>query len=473
MAADAQPHDHKDSSLTSTPSDNDAAASRESTQEPSMAPAPVPFVPPDGGMRAWLTVAGGWLCQFCSFGFINALGSFQYVYEKEILPDKSSSTITWILTTKLFLMFFLSQPVGLGVDMFGVRPILIPAFAFCVGGLIALSFATEYWQIFLAQSICFGLGAAGAFVPGLVAAGQYFKKRRALAMGIVISGSSVGVVFPIMLARFFEEIGFRQTMCWTALMIGVMLAVANFLVTSPVPPKGLAGRRTLISLKPFKMSTYLLFVSGSFLFYWGLFGPFDYLPLFAEGDESTKRIALYTVSIVNAASIPGRILPNMYSDRVGSSLRTISLCALLAGTSVLVIWLPINYRHSLSGLIIFAVAFGVTSGAFVSLMTPAMIEVAGGHTTNLGAMVGTFFAIIAIASLTGLPIQAAIAGGHSGGGDTDLMGLIVFCGVVMLAGTALVYTASVLSARNKRRTADKEAVEANANGHIASGNAKA
>lgn len=89
-------------------------------------------------------------------------------------------------------MFFLSQPVGLGVDMFGVRPILITALFFTVGGLVALSFATEYWQIFLAQSLCFGLGVSGTFISGLVVPGQYFKQKRALALGIVASGSSCG-----------------------------------------------------------------------------------------------------------------------------------------------------------------------------------------------------------------------------------------------------------------------------------------
>jgi MFS family permease len=200
---------------------------------------------------------------------------------------------------QLFLMFFLSQPVGMGVDMFGVRAILIPAAIFSVGGLIALSFATEYWQIFLAQSLCFGLGAAGTFIPGLVAAGQYFKKKRALVMGIVASGSSCGgVVFPIMLARLFDQIGFRQTLRYTALMIGIMLAIANLLVTSPLPPKGLAGRKTLISFATFKKPAYLLFVSGSFLFFWGLFGPFDYLPIFASMNPKTEHIALYTVAIL-------------------------------------------------------------------------------------------------------------------------------------------------------------------------------
>ncbi|KAH6853951.1 major facilitator superfamily domain-containing protein [Chaetomium sp. MPI-CAGE-AT-0009] len=439
------------SSTSMTP--DDAVVTSAPPAETVEAPQPAVFVPPDGGTRAWLTVAGGWLCQFCSFGFINALGSFQFVYEKEILPNESSSNITWILTMQLFLMFFLSQPVGMGVDMFGVRTILIPAAVFSVGGLIALSFATEYWQIFLAQSLCFGLGAAGTFIPGLVAAGQYFKKRRALVLGIVASGSSCGgVVFPIMLARLFDQIGFRQTLRYTALMIGIMLAIANLLVTSPLPPKGLAGRRSLISFATFKKLTYLLFVSGSFLFFWGLFGPFDYLPIFASGNPATEHIALYTVAILNASSIPGRILPNMYSDKVGSSLRVITLCAFLSAVTVLAIWLPINYHNSLGGLVVFVVLFGFVSGAFVSLMTPALIEVAGGHSHELGVMLGTFFAIVAVASLTGLPTQGAIADGGN-----NIVGLIIFCGAVMLVGTGLVACAAFVSDKEKKRKAAENA----------------
>lgn len=101
-----------------------------------------------------------------------------------------------------------------------------------------------------------------------------------------------------MFARLFDQIGFRATMRYTALMIGIMLAFANLLVTAAIPTEGLAGRRSLISLAAFRKPTYLLFVSGSFLVFWGLFGPFDYLPLFASRDSLTAPIALYTVSII-------------------------------------------------------------------------------------------------------------------------------------------------------------------------------
>jgi predicted MFS family arabinose efflux permease len=101
-----------------------------------------------------------------------------------------------------------------------------------------------------------------------------------------------------MLARLFDRIGFRATLRYTAWMIGIMLAIANLLITTAIPPKGLAGRRALAGLSAFKKPTYVLFVAGSFLFFWGLFGPFDYLPLFADNDPSTKKFALYTVSMI-------------------------------------------------------------------------------------------------------------------------------------------------------------------------------
>lgn len=113
-----------------------------------------------------------------------------------------------------------------------------------------------------------------------------------------LTASLGGLVFPVMLARLFEQIGFRQTLRYTGLMVGVLLAIANLLVTSPIPPKGLSGRRSLINLDNFKRPTYLIFVGGSFLFFWGLFGPFDYLPIFASGDPSTATIALYSAAII-------------------------------------------------------------------------------------------------------------------------------------------------------------------------------
>ena len=55
-----------------------------------------------------------------------------------------------------------------------------------------LSLAKTYWQVFLAQGVCMGLGAGLLYVPSIALIGFSFSRKRALAQGIVTSGIAVG-----------------------------------------------------------------------------------------------------------------------------------------------------------------------------------------------------------------------------------------------------------------------------------------
>ena len=61
-----------------------------------------------------------------------------------------------------------------------------------VFGLMMTSLCTEYWQVMLAQAICTGLGCGCIFVPCVAIIPQYFSTRKALALGVAASGSSLG-----------------------------------------------------------------------------------------------------------------------------------------------------------------------------------------------------------------------------------------------------------------------------------------
>ena len=61
-----------------------------------------------------------------------------------------------------------------------------------VFGIMMLSLSEKYWQVFLSQGVCMGLGAGLLYIPSLALVGIWFERRRALAMGIVMSGIAVG-----------------------------------------------------------------------------------------------------------------------------------------------------------------------------------------------------------------------------------------------------------------------------------------
>lgn len=65
---------------------------------------------PDGGTKAWLTIAGSSACLFVSFGWINCVGIFQEYYQTHQLKQYSASEIAWIpaLQSRPFLSYLRS-----------------------------------------------------------------------------------------------------------------------------------------------------------------------------------------------------------------------------------------------------------------------------------------------------------------------------------------------------------------------------
>jgi MFS family permease len=69
-----------------------------------------------------------------------------------------------------------------------------------------LSLARHYYQYFLSQGIGIGIGIGLLFVPSISVVTHYFKRRRAIAMGIVLSGSSLGaIVHTVMLNKLLDR----------------------------------------------------------------------------------------------------------------------------------------------------------------------------------------------------------------------------------------------------------------------------
>lgn len=71
----------------------------------------------------------------------------------------------------------------------------------------------------------------------------------------------------------------------------------------------------------------------------------------------TQSLAFYLVSIVNAASLFGRIIPGLLADKFGP-LNLFAIAAILSG----IITACLTACTSTAGIIVYAVAYGFCSG---------------------------------------------------------------------------------------------------------------
>lgn len=128
-----------------------------------------------------------------------------------------------------------------------------------------------------------------------------------------------------------------------------------------------------------------------------------------------------------APSIPGRILPGILADKVGR-YNTIIAVTFVSAVICLAVWIPIG---STAGIIAFVTVFGFSSGGFVSLAPACVAQIS--EMRDMGTRVGTAFAVQSFGALTGSPIGGAIAAAHDG----SFLGLQLFCGLCMLAGSTV------------------------------------
>ena len=140
------------------------------------------------------------------------------------------------------MVFFLMLiPIGSGSasDMGHYKLILRTGVILWLVGIFTTSACHKYWQFLLAQGACIGIANGLLFVPTMSVVSTYFDpSRRSLAIGIILCGSATGgMIFPIMLNRFFGTIGFGWAVRSFGFMALVLLLLAERLLKKRLPPK--------------------------------------------------------------------------------------------------------------------------------------------------------------------------------------------------------------------------------------------
>ncbi len=165
-----------------------------------------PGPPPDGGSTAWLQVLAGHLMAFITWGLITSYGVFQSHYE-EVLGI-APSDVSWIGTIQIFTLLLVGTFSGRASDAGLVHEAVFAGTFLIVFGMFMTSLSTQYYQLFLSQGMCIGLGMGICYMPGLSVPASYFKAKKSLAVAIIASGAgSGGLVYPAMVQQLLPRIG--------------------------------------------------------------------------------------------------------------------------------------------------------------------------------------------------------------------------------------------------------------------------
>lgn len=99
------------------------------------------------------------------------------------------------------------------------------------------SISSRYWHFILAQGALGGISMGLTMAPVMGAVGHYFNKKRGAAMGLAISGSSLGgIVFPIMLGKLLYK---------PNLSFGWTIRISGFIMVALIIPACIAIRARL------------------------------------------------------------------------------------------------------------------------------------------------------------------------------------------------------------------------------------
>ncbi len=380
----------------------------------------------------WVVVWASFASLAVIFGIAYSFAAFFAPFEQEFGVQRADVSLVFGLCGLIY--FLLGAPAGMLADRLGPRKVCVAGMLFIAGGLVATSFATSIGAVYAAYGIGIGIGVGLVYAPAIASVSPWFTRRRGLAAGIASAGIGAGtVVVPLLATAAIDALDWRAALRVLAagvLVVGV--AGAWLLRRAPLPaaaatPPGASLREALHSPR-FWWFYLAAVVAGPVMFI-----PFAHVSAAARDLGIAEASAVGLVGLIGAGSVFGRFAIGGLADRMGRLPAIVAMQASM-GLSFL-LW---GAAGGYPALAVFALWFGLSYGAVVSLMPAICMDMFGARAVS--SILGTLYTGAAFGNLLG-PFVAGWVFDRQGSYAP------VIWGCVALAAVATGASAKLLSRR--------------------------
>lgn len=364
------------------------------------------------------------------------------------MPDQDAARIAWIGSIQLFFTTIGCLPGGVLLDRGYLKSIIAAGTLLEILGLVLTSFFKGFWPIFFAQGVCMGVGSGlMALVPVAVLA-MFFEKKRMLATGLASTGASVaGIAYTLSMRSLFTSVGFA----WAVRIFALVILATNVVAFAVMRLQLQYGSKgSSFGFHHFKDLPYAVFVVAFTLFVASTFVPFFFIQEYAIKLGVEKDMAFNLLSIMNAANIFGRFVPNFVADRYVPPLRASligtnkyryggvnTLFPLTIACIITLCMLPLV--RDFNGLVAISIVYGFLSGGVIIIPGPTITDLTP-NKAEIGVRLGLAYLVAAFGGLLGNPAAGAIKGQGKGAVE-NFKGVWFFAvGVMSVGAVALVVT---------------------------------
>ncbi|KAI9024567.1 major facilitator superfamily domain-containing protein [Hyaloraphidium curvatum] len=387
---------------------------------------------PDGGY-GWVVVAACFLNYTFCMGLIYGYGVYARTYYYDgVFPGANMFQISWAGSIASATQFLVGPFAGSLADRWGQRQTCLLGGAVLVAAFVLASFSTALWNLYLTQGFLYGVANGLVYFSTITAPQHWFSRKRGLAVGVAVAGGGVGgfIISP-MTQAMIDAYGYAWALRITGIVGGGTTAVCALLLRPRFEvPK---TKSKFFDIRYFKDFRFSLLYLARFPAAFGFFVPFTFIPSMAVNEGMTPQQGSLALGLVNAASAVGRIAMGQFADRCGR-MNSYVVCQFLTPVVLLCVW---PFATQFWSLIVFSLVFGFLSGGYISLFPVVVAQCFG--LKDLGNITGVLFTStlpghLAGAPIAGLIVDATAQTGPDGTTTFNYLYLILYCGLVQLAG---------------------------------------